>query len=212
MKVIPTILTDDIKKLKDKLHRLQNITHHIQIDCLDGKFVNNKTVPISLLSQIEDVNQFQIDLHLMVKKPIQLIEQIKLIKINRLIAHLEELQNESLFIQSVLKKGIKPGLALDLDSPVSLINKKNLKKIDIILLLAVKAGFSGQKFNSKVLEKIKKLRRLKQEEKFNFEICVDGGINFKTAKACYLAGADSIAVGSFFWKQNNLKETFLSLQ
>jgi len=212
MKVIPAILTNDSKELKSSLRQLKNIVKRIQIDFIDGDFVENKTLSFFVLNQIDELKDFEVDLHLMAKNPIRLIEQLKSIKINRFIAHIEELEDQSLFINKVLQAKMKPGLAIDLDSSINLINKINIQKVDIILLLAVKAGFAGQKFNPKVLGKIKKLKELKQKEKLSFEICVDGGISFETAKCCFLVGADSVAVGSFIWQQQDIRKAISSFE
>jgi ribulose-phosphate 3-epimerase len=100
------------------------------------------------------------------------------------------------FVEQAKELGLQIGLAVDLYTPISSVDKSTWSKLDGILLMSVKAGFAQQAFDPRVLPKIEKLRKLG----FKADIQIDGGINVETGRKCIKAGANQLAVGSFLWK------------
>ena len=99
-----------------------------------------------------------------------------------------------------LKK--KAGVSLNPESKIELI-KDLLNEIDLVLIMSVNPGFGGQKFMPEVLEKVKKLKKIKDEEGLNFDIEIDGGINFDNSKLAIDAGANILVSGTTIFKSNN---------
>ena len=80
---------------------------------------------------------------------------------------------------------------------------EHLKKIDLVLIMSVNPGFGGQKFMPEVLEKVKKLSDIKEKQELNFDIEIDGGINFDNSKTAIEAGANILVSGTTIFKSNN---------
>jgi ribulose-phosphate 3-epimerase len=105
-------------------------------------------------------------------------------------------------IELIRKLNKKVGVSLNPESKINLI-EKHLDKVDLILIMSVKPGFGGQKFMPEVLEKIKKLNEIKEQKKLNFDIEIDGGINFDNSKLAIEAGANILVSGTTIFKNNN---------
>jgi ribulose-phosphate 3-epimerase len=99
------------------------------------------------------------------------------------------------FVAKVQETGLYVGLAVDLETPIGKLDPVILNNVDVVLLMAVKAGFGGQKFDERVLDKIKELDEIRVRDKTPFKICVDGGETEDTVPDTYFAGADEVVVG-----------------
>lgn len=194
--LLPTFLTDEPELLVKNLARLPNSIKRIQIDVMDGEFVPVKTLSIEQLGEIKQLKDFEIDLHLMVANPIVHLNLMSKLGFKMAVVQAEALNDQLKFVHQAYDLGLKIGLALDIDTEVEDLQPGLISTLDQILLMAVKVGYSGQKFNSRVIEKIKKIRQLAGDE---LDICVDGGINDQTAGPAVAAGANLLAVNSFLW-------------
>jgi len=210
-RVIPTILTTDLEEIKEKLVRLQGLVDWIHLDIMDGRFVANKTAQLKDLAGLKRLKKFKIGAHLMVKNPIKLVDQAKKLGIKRLVGQIEMMADQQEFIQTVKAKKMTAGLALDLETKIKEIKPRLLNKIEFVLLMMVKAGWGGQKLQKKRLEELKRLKQIKEKNNFNFQIAVDGGVNFQTIKSCQKAGAEIFAVGSAVWKSKNIGKAIREL-
>jgi len=193
LKIIPAILTSDIREVEEKLRRLEGQVDRVQIDIIDGVFVDNKTIDPSALENIEtDLN---LDFHLMTKEPIDWIERAARAGADRIIGHIEMMQSQIDFVGKVQQVGAYVGLALDLATPIEELDRVILTNLDVVLVMAVSAGFGGQKFERSVLDKIRKLDEIRVRDDTPFKICVDGGETESTIGDTYFEGADEIAIG-----------------
>ena len=207
VQIIPAILEKDKQEIVRKIRLVKDLVEQVQIDIIDGKFTDNKTVKIEELAGLnEEVN---VSVHLIIEKPIELVEQCQQIGADSVVAQIELMDDQIQFVKTVKEKNIKVGLALDLKTPVDSINDQVIKDLDSILLMAVTAGFPEQRFDNRVLAKIKVLRK---KYGFNGDIWIDGGVNQETIKICVQAGANLLAVGSALWTANNLKVTLEELR
>lgn len=193
VEIIPAILTNDPKELEEKLRLLEGKVKRVQIDIIDGVYVANHTVMPDVLSGIE--TDLLVDFHLMTKEPPLWVERCVTGQADRIIGHIEQMGNQSAFIEKVVEVGAKVGLAIDLETPVEAIDGSLLTSLDVVLVMSVPAGFGGQEFNSSVLEKIKKLKEIKSRDDTLFSICVDGGINERNIHQVVEAGADEVSIG-----------------
>jgi ribulose-phosphate 3-epimerase len=116
--------------------------------------------------------------------------------------HPEATENLIDSIELIKKLNKKVGISLNPESKINLV-EKHLDKIDLILIMSVNPGFGGQKFMPEVLEKIKKLNEIKNQKKFNFDIEIDGGINFDNSKLAIEAGANILVSGTTIFKNND---------
>ena len=196
--IVPIILTDDQLELKDKISRLGGKTRRLQIDVVDGVFAPNKSLALPALNQIAALADFQVELHLLVKEPLTYLWACRQVPgIDLVVAQIEMMSNQAHFLETAWQLGLRAGLGLKLKTDIEAVEPGLLAGSDQILLLAVKAGFSGQPFDRRVLPKIKRCRELAGDET---EIFIDGGINLKTAPQAAAAGADSLGTNSFVWQ------------
>ncbi len=196
MQIIPTVLTNSQEDLENRLIRLKEFSQWIQIDVVDGRFAANRTFPLEWLNNYQD---FSWDIHLMVDKPIAWLEKCFLVAASRIVGQIETMTDQREFVNRLINNGVESGLALDLGTPVEKLDSEALLSADLVLLLSVKAGFSGQHFNPIVFKKIEKLIDLKKELGANFKIAVDGGIDSREMIAkLEKSGVDLCYIGKHF--------------
>ena len=199
--IIPTLLSQDRKASIKKLKNYQNVFDWIQLDIIDGIFSPGKTLQLNDLKTIKELKKFKPDIHLMVDNPSLFLPDCRKIKAKRIIGHIELMKNQADFIKKAKKICSRVGLAIDLPTKLNKLNLRLLAKIDVVLLMSVKAGQGGQGFSQLVIPKIKKLVKIKKERKLKFKIALDGGIKPGTIKVPYKAGAEIFYVGSFLEKE-----------
>ena len=179
-----------MKKIAISLHAIENFDpniikdlkglDYIHVDCMDGKFVNNKQNNLGVFKILKDNYNLPIIAHLMVSEPLNYIEKI-IRFIDVFIFHIESGGNIDELIQKVRDYNKKVGIALNPDTPLEKIIPY-LNKIDIILVMSVHPGWSGQEFIWETPGKINLLFAYRHQNKLKFEIDVDGGINIENAK------------------------------
>lgn len=207
--IIPSLLTNDPKELMDKIRALEGIVSRIQVDIIDGVYADNRTVAPDVLGQIE--TSLLIDFHLMTKEPIDWVERCGQGQAGRIIGQIEQMSSQREFIEKVAGVGAKIGLAIDLETLVLAIDKVVLVNLDVVLLMSVKAGFGGQEFDARVLDKIRKLKEIKSHTDLPFRICVDGGIDENNIAEVVAAGADEVSIGNKLF-EGNVSENIKMMQ
>lgn len=191
--IIPAILTNDPNEVRQKIQKLQDLTERVQIDVIDGKFADNKTVDIAIFDSIE--TSLRLDFHLMVDEPINWVERCIRAGADRIIGHIELMTEPLSFLAKCQSMAIGAGVAFDLDTPLAKLESEIMNNFDVVLLMGVPAGFGGQEFNPKVLSKLKELATRKKESNSTFRICLDGGQTLETIGQTAYAGADEVVVG-----------------
>lgn len=216
IEIIPSVLTNNLTDLETKISEINEAVDansanigRIQIDVIDGEFVDNKTVDPSLLTNLD--TNLSLDFHLMVKEPINWIEKCANAGADRIIGQIEMMNSQSAFIGKVQEAGLYVGLAVDLDTPITKLDSLALANVDLVLLMAVKAGWGGQEFNKSVLEKIKKLDEIRARDSIPFKICVDGGETETVIDDTHFAGADEVVIGKRLYN-GNMAENLERLQ
>ena len=201
VKIVPGILEKEREEVEKKVEKVIGVVDEVSIDIIDGKFVDNKTIGVE---DLENINgQIILGVQLMVEEPIRMVELCKEVGVERVIGQIELMKDQKEFVKKVKGLNMKVGLGLDLKTGVDFLDEAVLAEIDDVLLMAVAAGFSGQEFNKKVLEKIDKIRK---EMGFKGNIWVDGGVNEKTIEECVEVGADRLSVTSGIWKKEDVKK------
>jgi ribulose-phosphate 3-epimerase len=196
-KIIPGILEKDSLEIEKKIEQVKHFANTLHIDLIDGIFAQNTTFldPTFFTKYAKD---FNLEVHLMVSDPLKYLEPFASAGFRRFIAHVEMLTNTEEFVARGQLLG-EVGLALDLDTELSKITV-SLEDLDVILLMGVKAGLSGQVFNPKVLEKIKSLK-----EKSFVPIEVDGGVNDTNIVDLKNAGAERFVTTSFLFQEDPVR-------
>ena len=198
--IIPAILTVSITELTDKVKRVNDASfmegvnvRKIQIDIIDGVYVDNRTLDPSSIANID--TDLGIDFHLMVKEPVSWVEKCATAGADRIIGQIEMMKDQIEFVGKVQETGLYVGLAVDLETPISKLDPTILSNVDVVLLMAVKAGWGGQAFDKRVLEKIEELDKIRARDSTPFKICIDGGETEDVIDDSYYAGADEIVIG-----------------
>jgi len=188
-----------------------NITDvdYIHVDVMDGKFVKNKTMPFSELSQISYYTRKRLDVHFMVLNPLKLIDDYATLNVEYLTFHVDIKDNLEDNFKRCQDYGIKIGLAVNPDQDVSIVYPY-LDSIDLVLLMSVNPGLPGQEFIKTTLAKINTLAYEIKRRNLNTLISVDGGINENNYT--YLKDVDIIVAGTGITGTKNYQETITKLR
>ncbi len=191
--IIPSILTNNLEELRSLIEQSEGVVKRVHIDIIDGVFVNNKTIFPEVVSEIQTDLLF--DYHLMVKKPINWVEKSIRGYADRIIGQIEMMSSQQDFVNNIVSKGYKAGLAIDLETDVDELDTSVLGEVAVVLVMSVHAGFGGQEFNKESLDKIVRLDRIRSDNDFKFTICDDGGVSLESVDDAHYYGADEISVG-----------------
>ena len=180
----------------------------IHWDIMDGNYVDAITFGSHVIAAHRKITSLRFDAHLMIENPDRHIENFANAGADSIIVHPETCKHLHKTLQSVKSYGKMSGVALNPATSVSYL-EYCADIIDIVLVMTVNPGSSGQVFIESLLEKISVLRKLLPE---SVEICIDGGINAETAKKCVKNGANSLVTGSYLFKSRDYKEAIKSLK
>ena len=191
--IVPSILTNDPEEVLAEIQMAEGMVARVQIDVVDGIFAVNKTFDIDLLQDVD--TDLKLDFHLMAKEPVNWVERCIRGGADRIIGQVEMMSDQLNFVQKVQEVGSLVGLALDLKSDISAIDDIIFQDLDVVLVLSVAAGFGGQRFEPKSLEKIAALSKIREQQKSTFKISVDGGITPDAIDDLVTKGADEVVIG-----------------
>mgnify|MGYP001294170430 CR=1 FL=1 len=203
IKISPSILSADFSQLGNEIKRLESAgADLIHVDVMDGHFVPNLTIGPPVIYSLRKFTSLPFDVHLMISPVHKYIKNFSDAGADIITIHPEATENldESINLIKSLKK--KVGVSLNPDTKIDIIKDK-LKMIDLVLVMSVHPGFGGQKFIPDVLKKIEDLKKIKDINKYDFDIEVDGGVNFTNSKQILNAGANILVSGTTIFKENN---------
>ena len=203
IQISPSILAGDFSKLGSEIKKLEDGgADMIHVDVMDGHFVPNLTIGPPVIKSLRKYTNLPFDVHLMISPVHKYIKNFSEAGADIITIHPEATKNIKDSVDLIKSLGKKVGLSLNPDTQIETI-EKHLKDINLVLVMTVYPGFGGQKFISKILDKIKSLKKIKDEKNLNFEIEVDGGINFENNKLVIEAGANILVSGTTIFKDNN---------
>lgn len=208
--IIPGILEKEWEAIERKIEIVRPFATSLHIDLLDGKFAPN----ISFMDPkpfAKYAHDFVLEVHMMVEEPVQYVDSFAAAGFQRFIGHIEQMSDQAAFVAKGQLLG-EVGLALDGPTPVEEMQVP-LRDLDTLLLMTIKAGFSGQKFMPEHLEKVKKLTQQRKEAGIeSFPIEVDGGINDETIGLACRSGINRFVSTSFLFSAENPEEHYAVLQ
>ena len=203
IKISPSILAGDFSNLGSEIKRLEEGgADMIHVDVMDGHFVPNLTIGPPVIKSLRKYTKLPFDVHLMISPVHKYIKNFSDAGSDIITIHPEATENIKESIDLIKSLGKKVGLSLNPDTPIHTI-EKYLIEINLVLVMTVHPGFGGQKFISKILDKIRDLKKIKDEKGLNFDIEVDGGINFENNSDVINAGANILVSGTTIFKDNN---------
>ena len=203
IQISPSILSADFSQLGNEIKKLEEGgADMIHIDVMDGHFVPNLTIGPPVIKALREKCSLKFDVHLMISPVHEYIESYAKAGADIITIHPEATNNLEASIMKIKELNKKVGVSLNPKSKINLISTY-LDKIDLILIMSVNPGFGGQKFMPEVLEKIKDLSAIQKERKLNFDIEIDGGINFDNCKEAIDAGANILVSGTTIFNSND---------
>ena len=203
IQISPSILSADFSQLGVEIKRLEEGgADMIHVDVMDGHFVPNLTIGPPVIKALRKQCDLKFDVHLMISPVHKYIESYADAGADIITIHPEATNNLKASILKIRELNKKVGVSLNPESKIDLITNF-LNKIDLILIMSVNPGFGGQKFMPEVLEKIKELKKIQNDNNFDFDIEIDGGINFDNCKDAIEAGANILVSGTTIFKSNN---------
>ena len=203
IQISPSILSADFSQLGNEIKRLEEGgADMIHVDVMDGHFVPNLTIGPPVIKALRNHCSLKFDVHLMISPVHKYIDAYADAGADIITIHpeaTEDLEKSILRIKELKKK---VGVSLNPETKIELI-LDHLDKIDLVLIMSVNPGFGGQKFMPEVLSKIKELKKIQSEKNIDFDIEIDGGINFENYKLAIEAGANILVSGTTIFKSNN---------
>ncbi|MBO5138547.1 MAG: ribulose-phosphate 3-epimerase [Bacilli bacterium] len=185
-------------------------TDFIHVDVMDGKFVDNKTMPFREMKNISKYTSKRLDVHLMVENPEKYIKDYAQLNTEYITIHLE-IENPEKYLEEIKDYGIKAGISIKPNTEIKDVIPY-LPLVDLILIMSVEPGKGGQEFLEDVPNRIKELRNILKEYKKEAIINIDGGINNKTVEKCKKAKSDMVVSGSYILNGEDYQARINSLR
>ena len=203
IQISPSILSADFSQLANEIKRLENGgADMIHVDVMDGHFVPNLTIGPPVIKSLKKHSSILFDVHLMISPVHKYIKAYADAGADIITIHPEATDDINSSISLIKELNKKVGVSLNPETKVDIIIE-HLDKIDLVLIMSVNPGFGGQKFMPEVLSKVEELKNLRTARDLNFDIEIDGGINFENSKMAIRAGANILVSGTTIFKSNN---------
>lgn len=206
--IAPSILSADLAHLQDEVDSVEPHCEWLQIDVMDGHFVPNLSFGAPVITHLK--TKLLLDAHLMVSNPADRIEEFLKAGCKHITFHAEAVKSTTqrrALIEAIRKGGATAGIAINPETVVKEIEDV-IDDIDLVLVMSVNPGFSGQTFIPEVLEKVREIHQTKPL----LMIQIDGGIDSETAKQSIAAGVTNIVAGSHIFSSKDRAKAIASLR
>ncbi|MDO8427320.1 MAG: ribulose-phosphate 3-epimerase [Deltaproteobacteria bacterium] len=212
MKISPSILSADFTCLGKELKAIEEAgADYVHVDVMDGRFVPNITIGPFVVEAIKRATALPLDVHLMIDEPEKYVEDFARAGSSIITVHVEAARHLHKAVQMIKDKGLKAGVSINPATPVNTL-EDIMEDADLILIMSVNPGFSGQGFIPSSLKKIEAVRRMIGEAGRPIELEVDGGIKINNIKEVALAGADVFVSGSGIFGTGDYKKTIAAMR
>lgn len=206
----PSLMTMDLDKFSEQINFLNDHADSYHIDIMDGHFVPNITLSPWFIEEVRKISDLPISAHLMVTNQAQWVEKMIDLNVEWICMHAEALDGVAFrLIDQIHDAGLKAGIVLNPETPIDMIFPY-IELLDKVTIMTVDPGFAGQRFIEKTLDKIVELRKIRDEERYNFVIEMDGSSNRKSFKRIDEAGPDIYIIGrsGLFGLSNDIAESW----
>ena len=198
----PSILSADFGNLARDIHTIDEAgAEYIHIDVMDGIFVPSISFGMPIIKSIRPLTDKIFDVHLMIEDPIRYVDEFTALGADIITVHVEACKDTAATLKRIKELGVKAGITLNPDTPLSDV-REFLPLADMLLIMSVVPGFGGQKFIEASLDKLREAVILRDELGLNYDIEVDGGVNFDNIRDIHEAGDNIIFAGSTVFKGN----------
>ena len=199
VKIAPSILAADLLDIKNEVINADNAgAEFIHIDIMDGHFVPNLSFGYNMVKTLRPITKKILDVHLMISPVEPFIKEFINAGSDIISFHPEADKNTKEIISIIKKSNCKVGIAVHPNIKIEEI-KEFLNDVDLVIIMTVIPGFGGQKFLEDQVNKISALKEIRKNINANYEIEIDGGINYQTSKICIDKGADILVAGSYVY-------------
>lgn len=210
--IAPSILAADFANLQRDVEMVnKSEADWFHIDVMDGHFVPNISYGMPVIKAIKKHATKPLDVHLMIEKPERYIEEFAKVGADIITVHYESTVHLHRTLTQIEQAGCKAGVVLNLTTPVSVL-EDILPKCFMVLIMSINPGFGGQKFEEITYAKVKKLRKMIDDQGLNTHIEIDGGVTNENAKKLKDAGATALVAGSYIFNAANPTETIADLK
>lgn len=197
LRVSPSILSADFARLGDEVSAVEKAgADWIHVDVMDGRFVPNLTIGPPVVASLRRVTQLPLDVHLMIVEPERLIPDFAKAGADIITVHQEACTHLHRTLSQIRDLGAKAGVSLNPATPIDTL-KHVIHLCDLVLVMSVNPGFSGQSFIRETVEKVAAVRALADTKGLALEVEVDGGINSQTGADMWRAGANAFVAGNY---------------
>ncbi|AKZ49779.1 TPA: ribulose-phosphate 3-epimerase [Streptococcus pyogenes] len=204
LKIAPSILAADYANFASELARIEETdAEYVHIDIMDGQFVPNISFGADVVASMRKHSKLVFDCHLMVVDPERYVEAFAQAGADIMTIHTESTRHIHRVLQKIKAAGMKAGVVINPGTPATALEPL-LDLVDQVLIMTVNPGFGGQAFIPECLEKVATVAKWRDEKGLSFDIEVDGGVDNKTIRACYEAGANVFVAGSYLFKASDL--------
>ena len=199
VKIAPSILAADLLDIKNEVINVDDAgAEFIHIDVMDGHFVPNLSFGYNMVKTLRPITKKILDVHLMISPVEPFIKEFINAGSDIISFHPEADKNTKEIISIIKKSNCKVGIAVHPNIKIEEI-KEFLNDVDLVIIMTVIPGFGGQKFLEDQVQKISELKEIRKNINANYEIEIDGGINYQTSKICIDKGADILVAGSYVY-------------
>ena len=210
--ILPSILSADFARLAEEIGKVERGgASMLHIDIMDGHFVPNLTIGPPVVESIRKVTSAVLDVHLMIDDPDRYAPLFLDAGADQIIVHYEAATHLDRTIRLIQSHGCRAGVAINPATPVSVLEDV-LYLLDYVLVMSVNPGFGGQEFIPNALNKIRRLDRIRRENRLDFRIEIDGGVSPENVAEIVQAGCDWLVSGSHIFKSADPAATVKEMQ
>ena len=196
IEIAPSILASNFARLGEEIRTVEQAgADVIHVDVMDGHFVPNISIGIPVVESIRKATRLPLDVHLMIERPEEYIEDFVRAGATRVLVHQEATVHLDRALAMIREHGAEAGAVINPATPVLMLSDV-LEKLDTVLVMSVNPGFGGQKFIRGALEKIRQLNQWRTRYNAGFRIEVDGGVDLGNVAELAQAGANTFVAGS----------------
>lgn len=212
IEVAPSLLAADFTRLDravEMVNRSEASMFHI--DVMDGLFVPNISIGFPIISSISKIAEKPLDVHMMVTDPGRYVDMVRDSGAAVMNVHQEACIHLDRVVNRIKNAGMRAAVTLNPATPVEMLSEI-IGELDMVLLMSVNPGFGGQKFITRTIDKVRRLKQLISDSGSQAVVEIDGGVNMETAPALVEAGADILVAGSYVFKAPDPTEAIAALR
>jgi len=212
IKIAPSILSADFGCLADQIQAIVDAgADYIHVDVMDGNFVPNISIGLPVVEALKKLTDIPLDVHLMIQNPSQFVREFARAGADIITVHIETDPHMNRLLDSIKMMDVKAGVSLNPSTGLNTLDEV-LNMVDLVLVMSVNPGFGGQKFIRSSLNKISRLRKILDDNKYLVELEVDGGITEDNAGEIVAAGADVLVAGNAIFGNSDITQSVKRLR